>query len=293
MRNEPDPNAITRARLAATTLGVFAASYAMLGAWYLYHDFFKFLGRGAPTVVDGAGYAVAVNCHLWTVLSPWRVVGILAAVVLLAVSARWLYRGRTGARALSLFTLWGVLLPQVLWYTEFVVDWRAGFGLTTTALLGVAVVLIPTMLLFEGKDTLADWRRISAGRLRLLLTAVAATWIAYGATQFLDHSYQLNSGVAYGSALLALGFGCLAAFGLMRLKVWGLFAAIAAAGSLAVVPLAFHGASYVMTGGFIDSFVFTTSATLPQSIFSATVPLIVVYVCARPFLRSAMARLRG
>ena len=51
---------------------------------------------------------------------------LVLVVALLGVSALRLSRGQSGARALSLFTLWGVLLPQALWFTEFAVDWNNG-----------------------------------------------------------------------------------------------------------------------------------------------------------------------
>ncbi len=282
-----------RTRLAAAAMAAFAATYALLGGWYLYHDFFKFLGRNAPTTFDGSGYAVAVNCQLMTVLSPWRLGGLILAVALLAVSARRLLRGHSGARALSLFTLWGVVLPQLFWYTEFVVDWRAGFGLSTTVLAGLALVLVPTALMFEGKSTLSDWRRVSAGRFRLLLTAVASAWVAFGATEFIDHSYQLNSSMAYGGALTAAILGIIGAFGLMRLRVWGLFAVVAAAASLALVPLAFNWTPYMFTGGYIDSFVVSTSGSGFQSVLAAAMPLALVGACAAPFLKSVVQRMRA
>jgi len=291
--SEAELSAMTvRNRAASVTLGLFSASYAVLAVWYLYHDFFKFLGRGMPTVVDRSGYAVQVNCHIWTLLAPSRL-GLLLAVGLLGVSAHRLWQQRTGARALALVTLWGVLLPQVLWFTEFVIDWHYGKGLVPTAIAGLALVCVPTMLLFEGKNTLGDWRPMADNRTRLLLTAIASAWVVFGASEYLDHSYQLSSDLAFGGAMLAGGLGVLAVIGLLRLRVWGLIAAVAAAGSLAVVPLAFRWAEYLPSGGFIDGFVRTTSGCALTSTVSALVPLALIGALAAPFLRSLATRLRA
>jgi len=291
--SEAELSAMTvRNRAAAATLGLFSASYAVLAVWYLYHDFFKYLGRGMPTMVDSSGYAVQISCRLWTLL-PLSRLGLALAVVLLGVAAHRLWTQRPGARALALVTLWGVLLPQVLWFTEFVVDWHSGNGLVPTVVAGLALVCVPTMLLFEGSSTLGDWRPMAENRTRLLLTAIAAAWVAFGASEYLDHSYQLDSGLAYGGAALAMGLGILAVLGLLRLRVWGLVAAVAAAGSLAVVPLAFQWASYLPTGGYIDGFVRATSGCALTSTVSALVPLAVVGALGAPFLRSFAARLRG
>jgi hypothetical protein len=292
VRSAAESSAIARNRVAATTLGVFSASYALLGVWYLYHDFFKYLGRGMPTTMDGSGYAVQINCYLATVLSPWRVVGLILAAGLLGLSAHRLWQRKPGARALALVTLWGVVAPQILWFTEFVIDWRGGHGLGTTALSGLALVLVPTMILFEGNATLAGWRQMSANRLRLLFTAIASAWVAFGATEFLDHSYQLDSSLAWWGATTAVVLGGLGTYGLLRLRTWGLVAAIFGAASLAVVPLAFGWTQYLPSGGYIDQFVVATSGCSVKSVVSAAVPMALVAGLAAPFLRSFVRKLR-
>lgn len=294
IRPNTEPS-MTRTKAAAATLALFSASYAVYGLWYLYHDFFKFLGRGMPTVFDGSGYAVQVNCYMATVLSPWRVVGLLLAVALLGLSARQLLRQRPGARALSLFTLWGVLLPQLLWATEFMVDWNNGQDLVTTVLTGLTLVMIPTAFLFQGESTLGDWRRMSQSRARLLLTAIASAWVAFGATEFLDHSYQHESSLAYSGAMAAAILGGFGAMGLMRLRVWGLFAALVGAGCLAVVPLAINAnfGQYLPSGGYIDAFVVSTSACSLTATVSSLVPTVLIAGLAAPFLRSAIRRLKA
>jgi hypothetical protein len=273
-----------RTRAAALTLGAMALAYLSLSIMYFWLDWFQFLHADSPMHIDPAGVAIPVNACVSTILGPWRVPLAMLAVVLLGVSGIGLWRGRAHARALSLVTLWGVLLPQVLWYTEFVVDWYQGQVLTVV-LSGLFAVMIPSALLFEGRSTLGAWG-VGAGRPRLFLATVALGWIGFLSTNLLDHSYQVESTTAYVGALLAIPLAAAAMIGILRLRSWALWAAVASASSLAIVPFALSDATYFHSGGYIDSFVQSTTSTTSAALFAAMIPVALVWLCIAPFLHA-------
>ena len=289
-----------RTYAAAFALAALAVSYAMLSVFYFHEDFFQFLGNGAPTMTDRTGWIVWVGpaasdgYYLVSILSPWRILGALLAVGMLGASSLALWRNRPRARALSLITLWGVLFPQMLWYTEFLVDWHQGQGLLQAFLLAVTVCALPTALLSRPGRALADWSCSNPGR--LLGFAVASAWIGFAATEFMDHAYQLDSWTAYGGSLAAVLLAILAVKGIYNLRTWGLVAGVAAAVALAMIPLAATWTSYVPNGtiigqGFIDGLHSTTASSDGRASLSMLLPLAALCGLAAPFLRAFVRKL--
>lgn len=286
---------------AALALAAIAVSYAMLSVFYFYEDFFQYLGNGAPTMTDRTGWIVwvgpAANAdgyYLVSILSPWRILGALLAVGMLSVSSLALWRNRPRARALSLITLWGVLFPQILWYTEFLVDWHQGQGLLESFMLAVAVCALPTALLSRSGRALADWSCSNPGR--LLGFAVASAWIGFAATEFMDHAYQLDSWTAYSGALAAVVLSIVAVRGIYHLRTWGLVAGVGAAVALAMIPLAATWTSYVPNGtiigqGFIDGLHSTTAGSDCRASLSMLIPMAALCALAAPFLSAFVRKL--
>jgi hypothetical protein len=287
------PGQLARTRAAATALAATAAAYTAVGLWYFYVDFFRFLGQGRPGAMSEAGYGVLVDCHTVTLLGPWRPLLFVTAIGLLAWSAKRLWQNKEGGRALSLLTLWGVLLPQSFWFTEFSVDWFGGRGMYTALLAFVAVAAVPSMLLFEGRHTLVDWRRLSHGRGRLLGTAIVMSWLGFVATQYLDNSLRYESDAAYLAAVATIFISGLAVVGIFRLRVWGLALAVAGAVTAAVLPLSFLSIKYVGGHGYIDSFIRDTTGSTLNAVGTALLPITALLMVSGPFLRVLARRLRG
>lgn len=282
-----------RARIAALVLAGLAATYAALSVWYFYQDFFRYLTAGTMVAVDRSGWMVSVDgAYLWTVLSPWRMAGASLAVALLGVSAAALWYDRPRARTLALLTLWGVLLPQVFWYTEFAVDWHSGAHLGSILLAALAAAAVPSALLHAGDRTLTDWNP-APGRTRLLGLAVAVGWIGFAASEFLDHSYQMESSAAYAGALAALPLAALAVHGIFHMRAWALWAGMGAALGLAMVPLAATWSSYWSTGGYIDLVHCMTMGTDLRVALSALLPVALVWALGAPYLHGFVRRLRA
>jgi hypothetical protein len=287
----------TRTRMAALAIAGIAIGYAVLSVWYFYEDFFKYMQAGAIMATDRSGWMVSVDYpYLWSILSPWRIVGAALTVALLGVSARSLWHERPGARALSLLTMWGVLLPQVFWYTEFVVDWHQsanlGAHLADVILAGLATVAVPSALLYAGPTTLNDWNP-APGAFRLLALAVSMCWLSFGATEFLDHSYQLMSWGAYTGAFAAVFLGALAAYGLFGLRTWALWLGVGAGLALALVPLAAASSAYLASGGYMDDIRMATTGSDTRVALSMILPLGVVWFLGAPYLHGFVRRLRG
>lgn len=282
MENRLETNARTRA--AALALGAMSIAYFGLSVLYFWQDWFQYLHADSPMLIGPAGVVIPATDCMSTILGPWRVPLALLAVVLLGVSALKLWRGTARSRVLALVTLWGVLLPQVLWYTEFVVDWHTG-QVFTVVLAALFAVAVPTALLFEGRKTLGAWGA-TAGRARLFFATVALGWIGFLSTNLLDHSFQVESTTAYLGALLAIPLSAAAIIGILRLRSWALWAAVAAAGSLAIVPFALSDAAYRRSGGYIDTFVQGTTTTTFAALFAALIPIAIVWLCIAPYLHA-------
>lgn len=282
----------SRNRTAAVVLAVMAVGYSLLTLFYFYEDFFKFLGRGGAMAADRSGWLVSVDgMYLWTVLSPWRMAGAALAVALLGLSAAALWTGRPRARALTLITLWGVILPQVLWYTELMVDWHRGQGIGEVVMLGILFVTLPTVLLRQPGRPLADWS--AAHPDRLLGLSIVCAWIGFAATEYIDHAYQLSSWTAYLGALAAIPLATLAVHGIYRMRAWSLLAGVGAAVALAMVPLASSWTGYMSTGGYIDSFRAAAAGSDLRVAMSMLIPLTLVWVLAAPFMHAFMRKLRA
>lgn len=281
---QTSPDRVDRTRAAAVMIGAMSLAYLGLSIWYFWVDWFQYLRPNAPMMSDPAGLSVHVAGYMWTILSPWRIPLAILSVMLLALSAARLWRGTPNARVLALATLWGVLLPQVFWYTELVVDWYQG-QIGTVLAYGLFAVLMPTALLYDGAQTFGGWgAQVSRGR--LFATATLLGWIAFLGTNLLDHSYQTDSTLACVGALLAVCLGGAAAVGILRLRTWALWAGVAAAVALALVPLAMTDARYLHSGGYIDAFVYNTSGTGARAFLSAVLPVATIWMCAAPFLHA-------
>jgi hypothetical protein len=284
--------ALARNRAAVIVLGSLAIGYVLLSIGYFYADFFRFLSPGTPIIVDSAGVAIPVSdgCYyLWTFLSPWRLALASAAVVMIAISALALYRGHPRARMLALISLWGLLLPQMFWYTEFALDWHGGHGLLGVALAFALAVGLPTALLFEGHETLAGWG-LQSERGRLFATTVVLAWIGFGASEVLDHSYRTHSVAAFVAAFAVLPLTGIALAGMMRLRTWALWAGMAAAVLFGSVALTFSPTWYFGGAGYLDAAMVITLSSTVRRIVAAMIPATVVWLAAAPFFRSFVRR---
>lgn len=281
-----------RTALAAVVLALMAALYAGLSIFYFYEDFFKYIEPGyTHYLTDRSGVAVHVSGYTWTVLSPFRLILAAATIFLLGLSAVSLLRGSRIGRPLAITTLWGVLLPQMFWYTEFAVDWHAGNGLTAVVAVALLIAALPTALLYEGRRTLAGWSARCASPGRVIGAAVTLGWLGFMATECLDHSYQLTSNAAYAGALVAAGLAAAGIYGLLRLRAWALPVSVGAAVSFALVPLAFQWTQYRPSGGYIDAAVTSTTGSMYAATITALLPLAVLYLVAGPYLKAFARRL--
>lgn len=281
-----------RARIAAALLATAAIGYSLVSVFYFYEDFFKYLGGDAATMTDRTGWLVSVDgMYLWSILSPWRLAGAALAVSLLGVSAYALWKHLPKARSLSIFTLWGVLLPQVLWYTEFVADWHHSNGMMEIVLVALAVATVPTLLLVRRGQALADWQTEWPNR--LLGLAIASAWIGFAATEYIDHAYVMMSDGAYIGALVAIPLAALAVKGIFGMRAWALWASVTSALALAVIPLAASWTSYVGTGGYIDEFQVSAASSDTRIAFAMLIPLAIVWAMAAPYLHAFVRKLRA
>lgn len=281
-----------RTALAAVVLALMAALYAGLSIFYFYEDFFKYIEPGyTHYMTDRSGVAVHVSGYTWTVLSPLRLILAAATIFMLGLAAISLLRNYRFSKPLALTTLWGILVPQLFWYTEFVVDWHQGHGLMAVFAIALLVAAVPTALLYEGRRTLSDWSPRCAKPGRVLGAAITLGWLGFLATECLDHSYQLTSNAAYAGALVAAGLSAIAIYGLLRLRTWALPVSVGAALSFALVPLAFQWTQYRPSGGYIDAAVTSTTGSAYASVMTAVLPVAVLYLVAGPYLKAFFKRL--
>jgi hypothetical protein len=269
-----------------------AALYAGLSIFYFYEDFFKYIEPGFTHYMsDRSGVAVHVSGFTWTVLSPFRLILAAVTICLLGLAAISLLRNHRHARPLAITTLWGVLLPQMFWYTEFVVDWHQGHGLASIFLIAPLIAALPTALLYEGRKTLHDWSPRCASPARVVGAAITLGWLGFLATECIDHSYQLSSNAAYAGALVAVILAAVGIYGLLRLRTWALPVSVGAALSFALVPLAFQWTQYRPSGGYIDAAVTSTTGSSYAAIMTALLPAAVLYLVAGPYLKAFIKRL--
>jgi hypothetical protein len=290
-----------RVRLAAAWMGLLSVGYAGLSAAYFHADFFSHMSPCSPLMLDSNGLATHLGGDTWTVLSFLRLVGAGLSVLLLGLSARNLWRQAPRARVGAVVTLWGLLLPQTLWYTEYLADWHEGRGILTALAAGLGVVAVPTALLFgrrlvrqfEGRDVLTGWATLSYGRGRLVAAAVVMAWLAFAGAAFIDHSIRLPSALAWSGALMAALLGGAATWGILRLRAWALWLGVGAALALALVPLSALWTPYLPNAGWqIDLAVATLARTEAQRALWAVFPLSAVWLIAGPFLRDFLRKLR-
>ncbi len=286
------PSNQERDTVAAATMALFAGLYAGLSIFYFYEDFFRFIGDGTNHfMTDRSGVSVHVEGTLWSVLSPWRIAISALTLVLLSASAISIHRRLRLGKPLALFTLWGVLLPQVFWYTEFSVDWFAGNGFVSIMLAAPLIVLLPTALLYDGKKTLGSWSPSCKSPSRVLGSAIALAWIGFFATECLDHSYQMAGDASYTGALLAIGFAALGCYGLLRMRAWALLVGTLACGAFAMIPLGFEKSQYLASGGYIDSTVASATGSCLAVVATAALPLVAVCLIAGPYMREFVRRM--
>ncbi len=291
-----------RVRLAAVWMGAMAVSYAGLSAAYFHADFFQFMSGCSPIMIDSTGIGVHLEGSVWSMLSLFRVFGAVLAVGLLGLSSVSLWRKTPRARILTMVTLWGVVLPQVVWYTEFLADWNNGRGIMTALATAVGVVAVPTLLLFgrrlvrkfEGQDVLTGWGTLTYGRGRLVAATIVLSWIAFAGASFIDHSSRLPSNVAYAGALATFVLASLSVVGMMKLRAWALWLGVASAVTLALVPLASLWTPYMPNMGWhIDTAYSALADKEALRALWALIPLSAVWLIAGPFLHDFVRKLRG
>lgn len=272
-------------------LGLLCAGYAALTVWYFWVDYFSFAANAKVMLVDRAGFMVPTPFEgVWTNLSPWRIVGAIAAVCLLASSATALAHGRPHARMLTAFTLWGVLLPQSLWFVELSIDWYGGAQIGFVFAAAIALVAWPTTQLVR---SLAPSKRVpTPGGLATFGASVLLAWIAFGATEFLDHSYQLLSDGTYIAALITVPLAVSAAAGALTHQLWSMPVGALAAVFGGLIPLGFATSPYLTTGGVADEIVFAMAGTPANAVLIATLPMVLLAWIWTPALISAAARPR-
>ncbi|HEY4121312.1 MAG TPA: hypothetical protein VGM56_25780, partial [Byssovorax sp.] len=278
------------AREAATNTGAAAAvtalavAYPALTTWYFWADWFRFLDFGGPMTSTPAGLLIPFGVDGYaTVLSPWRIVAAGVTAFLLGRSARKLWRRESDGPALSLLTLWGVLLPQLFWYTEFSADWRSGRGLGTIVLAAFATVVLPTALLVRGKaSALGGWGKLAMAKGRLLAATAGLGWTALAAMTFLDHSDAFsNVGGAMMAGLATLPLAALGMVGLWRQRTWGLMAAGGAVAALGAMFFGMGDAAYAASGRAMDWF--AAAPALHPGVL-ALAPMAVLTAILAPFV---------
>jgi len=188
--------------------------------------------------------------------------------------------------------LWGIVLPQTLWLTEFSVDWYQAQGLVALCLGALLAVAVPTTLLYEGRDTLGKWD-VSWGSTRLFALALLSGWVMTLGTELLDHSYQLSSSSAYAAALIAVVLSGAAVMGLIAVRVWALLACVGSVLALAWVPVSVADAIYAPSYGYIDVFVAGTTGTSARLVLSSLIPIAVIGIVAGPFLHAFFKKILG
>lgn len=290
-----------RVRAAALWMGLSSIAYAGLSASYFHADFFQFLGCHSDLAISSHGIGVHLNGAVWSNLSVFRIFGALLSVFMLMISAVGLWMKHPRARILALTTLWGVVLPQTFWYTEFLADWRQGQHILPTLAAGLAFAAIPTLLLFgqrlvrkfEGRDASVGWSTLFEGRARMVLAIVVLCWIGFAGANFIDHSYRLPSNIAYAGGLGAFFFSGLAVFGALRLRAWALWLGVIAALSLALIPVSSLWTPYIPNVGWhIDSMYTLFARCELQRALWALVPVAIVWKVSEPFLKGFLRKLR-
>lgn len=286
----PDREPDSRARLPAGALAAAAIGYLAVTVLYFWADWFQYFRFGQAIWVQPDGLAIPVTRCTATLLSPWRLLLAGLTAFLLGRSALQLARRAPGSRALALATLWGVLLPQVFWYTEFVLDWRGGRDLATVLAVGLFAAAAPTALVWRDDRTLDDWGNLQRSHLRLLGAIVALGWLGFGAMELLDHAHQFGSRTALFAALAAVPLCGVAMTGLYRQRTWALPVAVAAAAAVATVPISLWGAPYLPDARAMDVMHDAISGPLPNAIVASSVPVVAVAGLLAPFLYGLVRR---
>lgn len=268
-------------------------AYPFAALWYFWHDWIKYATEAAHVWVGRWGVAVPVNDWMVTLLSPWRVALAAVTAKLLFSSANKLRKGEPNAKALSLLTLFGLVLPQSIWLFEFVNDWRGGEGLGTVAAVMAAIAAVPALLMSVGKKSaLSQWGALDESmKGRVMGAAVGMGWLGMAAMSLVDHSYQVRGPTgAFGAAIATMLLSVLSMVGLFKQKSWGLLTSIGAVGAAGAGAVALSNAHIVEGGTAIDG-AFATVADAP--VLSAAVPALVLLALLRPFFTGMAKKVAG
>ena len=110
--------------------------------------------------------------------------------------------------------------------------------------------------------------------------------------QFLDHSWATDSGLAYVGALSALGFAVMGVVSVYKLRTVGVWAGLAAALGLSLIPGSFIGARYIPSGGYIDGLVGSMTASQLSVVAWSLVPIAAIAILTGPYLVAFVKKAR-
>lgn len=268
-------------------------AYPFAAFWYFWHDWIKYAREAARVWIGGWGVAVPVNEAMLTLLSPWRVVLAAVTAKLLFSSANKLRKGESNAKALSMLTLFGLLLPQSVWLFEFVNDWQAGEGLGMVALVMATVAAVPALMMSVGKKgALSQWGGLDESmKARVMGSAVGMGWLGMAAMSLVDHSYQLRGTTGpFWAAIATMLLAAVSMVGLFKQKTWGLLTSIGAVGAAGAGAVALSNAHIIEGGTPIDT---AFSAVADSPVLSAAVPALVLFALLRPFFAGMAKQVAG
>ena len=93
-------------------------------------------------------------------------------------------------------------------------------------------------------------------------------------------------------ALIAIPLAGLAVKGIFNMRSWGLWAGVASAIALAMVPFAATSTTYLGTGGHIDDFQAVAANSDLSIAMVMVIPLALVWITAAPYLHAFVRKLR-
>lgn len=277
--------------MGAGAMTALSLAYPFAALAYFWHDWIKYARDASRVLIGTWGIAVPVNDWMLTLLSPWRVLMAAVTAKLLLDSARKLRRAEDGAKALSLLTLFGLVLPQSIWLFEFVNDWRAGQGLTTVAAMMAAMTALPAVLMSTRDGVVGAWGKLEGqNKARVLGAAVGMGWLGMAAMSIIDHSYQLRGANAVPAAIATMLVAALSMGGLYRQKGWALLTSLGAVGAAGATAAQVSNSTVLETGTAMDT-ALSTIATAPVA--SAALPTLVLLALMHPFYKGMIAQLAG
>lgn len=277
--------------MGAGAMTALSLAYPFAALAYFWHDWIKYARDASRVLIGTWGIAVPVNDWMITLLSPWRVLMAAVTAKLLLDSARKLRRGEDGAKALSLLTLFGMVLPQSIWLFEFVNDWRAGQGLGTVAAMMAAMTALPAVLMSSRAGLIGAWGKLEGqNKARVLGAAVGMGWLGMAAMSIIDHSYQLRGANVVPAAIATMLVAALSMVGLYRQKGWALLTSLGAVGAAGATAAQISNSTVLETGTAMDT-ALATIATAPVA--SAALPSLVLLALMHPFYKGMLSQLAG